>query len=129
LYSLRGQTDAAGPAFGTLAIHTGALFGSSEGGGNLGTAFKVGPCKSTCAESVIHSFGHGSDGDEPVGGVVVDTAGNVYGTTLLGGTYGNGTVYEITPSGAESVIYSFVGGSDAVNPAAAVTLDAQGNLY
>src|SRR5581483_10136576 len=42
LYSLRGQTDAAGPAFGTLAIHNGALFGSSEGGGYLGTAFKVG---------------------------------------------------------------------------------------
>ncbi len=129
LYSLRGLSDAAGPAFGTLAIHNGALFGSSEGGGYLGTAFKVGPCKSTCAETVLHSFGHGTDGEEPVGGVVVDTEGNVYGTTLLGGTYGNGTVYEIKPSGVESVIYSFVGGSDAVNPAAAVTLDSQGNIY
>jgi uncharacterized repeat protein (TIGR03803 family) len=129
LYSFLGVPDGSGPAFGTLAIHNGALFGSTEGGGYLGTAFKVGPCKSSCAETVVHSFGHGLDGNEPVGGVAFDTAGNFYGTTLLGGAYGNGTVYKVTPSGVESVIYSFVGGSDAVNPAAGVTLDAKGNIY
>ena len=65
-------------------------------------------------------------------GVVFDSAGNFYGATLLGGANGNGTVYEAKRSGktwTESVIYSFTGGSDAINPVATVSLDAQGNLY
>jgi uncharacterized repeat protein (TIGR03803 family) len=129
LYSFTGEADGDGPAFGALARHNGALYGTTEGGGYFGVAFKVGPCKKTCPEKVRHSFGQGTDGQEPVGGVVFDDAGNFYGTTLLGGAYGNGTVYEITPAGVESVIYSFTGGNDAVNPAAGVTLDAKGNLY
>src|ERR1700722_9437631 len=129
LYSFTGEADGDAPAFGTLARHNGALYGTTEGGGYFGVAFKVGPCTKTCPEEVRHSFGQGTDGQEPVGGVVFDDAGNFYGTTLLGGAYGNGTVYEITPAGVESVIYSFTGGHDAVNPAAGVTLDAKGNLY
>jgi uncharacterized repeat protein (TIGR03803 family) len=135
VYSLKGVTDGAGPAFGTLAIGPkGMLFGTTEGGGYFGTAFAVCPY-SNCArtESVVHSFGMGTDGAEPVGGVVFDSAGNFYGTTLLGGTYGNGTVYEATPSGkgfTTRVIYSFgADTTDALNPAAGVTVDAQGNLY
>ena len=129
LYSLKGESDGAGPAFGSLALYKGVLYGTTEGGGYFGTEFEVGPCDGGCPEKVVHSFGQGTDGQEPVGGVVFDSAGNFYGTTLLGGTYGNGTVYEVTPSGVESVIYSFVGGTDAVNPAAAVTLDDDGNIY
>ncbi len=129
LHSFFGQADGAGPAFGSLAMHDGALFGSTEGGGYFGTAFEVGPCKNTCPERVVHGFGHGTDGQEPIGGVVFDQAGNLFGTTLLGGVYGNGTVYQIKPSGIEHVIYSFTGGVDAVNPAAAVTADDHGNLY
>ena len=129
LYSFTGELDGDGPGFGTLARHNGALYGTTEGGGYFGVAFKVGSCKTTCPEKVMHSFGQGTDGQEPIGGVIFDKAGNFYGTTLLGGASGNGTVYEVTHSGVESVIYSFTGGSDAVNPAAAVTFDAQGNLY
>ena len=129
LYSFTGELDGDGPAFGSLAVYNGALFGTTEGGGYLGTAFRVGQSESGWRENVIHSFGHGTDGNEPIGGVVIDKAGNVYGTTLLGGAYGNGTIYQVTQSGVERVIYSFTGGSDAVNPAAAVTLDADGNLY
>jgi uncharacterized repeat protein (TIGR03803 family) len=129
LYSFTGELDGDGPGFGTLAIYNGVLFGTTEGGGYSGTAFKVGQSENGWREDVVHSFGHGTDGNEPVGGVVIDKAGKVYGTTLLGGAYGNGAVYQVTQSGVERVIYSFAGGSDAVNPAAAVTLDAEGNLY
>src|SRR5579862_6733057 len=129
LYSLRGGSDGAGPAFGTLAMNNGALFGTTEGGGYFGTAFRVMPHGKGWRENVVHSFGRGTDGAEPVGGVVFDTAGNFYGTTLLGGTGGNGTVFKVAPSGIEHVIYRFKGGTDALNPAAGVTLDAKGNLY
>ena len=90
LYSLKGLTDGAGPAFGTLAIGPGGtLFGTTEGGGYFGTTFAICPY-ANCArrESVVHSFGIGSDGAEPIGGVVFDSAGNFYGTTLLGGAFG-----------------------------------------
>jgi uncharacterized repeat protein (TIGR03803 family) len=131
LYSFTGELDGDGPGFGTLARHGGALYGTTEGGGYFGVAFKVGPCKNkdTCPEKVMHSFGQGTDGQEPIGGVVFDKAGNFYGTTLLGGAYGNGTVYEVTHAGVESILYSFAGGTDAVNPGSGVTFDSQGNLY
>ncbi len=129
LYSLTGP-NGAGPAFGTLAIHNGALFGTTEGGLPFGTAFEVSePCKTTCRYTVVHRFGTGTDGAQPIGGVVFDTAGNLYGTTSLGGTYGNGTVFEVTSSGVESVIYSFNTSGDPINPPAGVTVDPAGNLY
>jgi uncharacterized repeat protein (TIGR03803 family) len=130
LHSFFGGADGAGPAFGTLAMYNGGLFGTTEGGGYFGTAFRVGlPCKNVCAEMIMHRFGRGTDGQEPIGGVFFDKAGNFYGTTLLGGVSGNGTVYQVKPSGIEHVLYSFAGGIDAVNPAAAVTVDGHGNLY
>ncbi|MGO8793239.1 MAG: choice-of-anchor tandem repeat GloVer-containing protein [Candidatus Sulfotelmatobacter sp.] len=129
LYSFFGESDGDGPAFGALALYHGALFGTTEGGGYLGVAFKVGMTETAWHEAVMHSFGLGTDGNEPIGGVVFDQAGNFYGTTLLGGAYGNGTVYEVTPSGVERVLYSFTGRQGAVNPAAAVALDADGNIY
>jgi uncharacterized repeat protein (TIGR03803 family) len=140
LYSFKAGADGTGPGFGTLAIRPNcALFGTTEGGGNFGIAFEVQPTANTCSnytapwqESVIHSFGTGQDGAQPIGGLVLDSAGNFYGTTSLGGDYGNGTVFKGTRSGqswVESVLYSFTGGSDGANPPAGVTLDAHGNLY
>ena len=134
-YSLKGQSDGAGPAFGTLAIGPGgALFGTTEGGGYLGTSFVICPgTDCTWKESVVHSFGHGTDGNEPIGGVAFDAAGNFYGTTLLGGAYANGTVWQASRSGKgwiTRVIYSFgTDATDAFNAVAGVTVDVQGNLY
>jgi len=134
LYSFAGGSDGAGPGFGSLAINHGALFGTTEGGGNFGTAFEVVHANSgsgltgTWKETVVHTFGVGKDGAQPLNGVVFDVAGNFYGTTSLNGAYGNGAVFEVKRSGKkwiESVIYSF---KDA-NPVAGVTLDAHGNLY
>jgi uncharacterized repeat protein (TIGR03803 family) len=131
LYSFKNLPDGAGPGFGSLAIgHDGALFGTTEGGGYFGTDFEICACKGR--EVQIHQFGRGTDGAQPIGGVVLDSAGNFYGTTSLGGTYNNGTVFEEKKSGdkwIESVIYNFTGGNDGINPPAGVTLDAHGNLY
>lgn len=131
LYSLKNIPDGAGPAFGSLALGANhALLGTTEGGGFFGTAFMVCACASR--EVVVHSFGTGTDGAEPIGGLVFDSAGNFYGTTLLGGDSGNGTVFEGKRSQqgwTESVIYSFTGGTDAVNPVSGVSVDTQGNLY
>ncbi len=131
LYSFKGVTDGAGPGYETLAIGADrALFGTTEAGGNFGTAFAI--CACPGREIQIQRFGSGTDGAEPMNGVVFDSAGNFYGATLLGGANGNGAVYEAKRSGktwTESVIYSFTGGSDAINPVATVSLDAHGNLY
>ena len=131
LYSFKAGTDGVGPGFGSLAIGPGnTLFGTTEGGGYFGTDFEI--CTCGGREYLIHRFGKGTDGAQPIGGVVLDSAGNLYGTTSLGGAYGNGTVFGEKLSGhtwTESVIYSFTGGDDGTNPAVAVTLDADGNLY
>jgi uncharacterized repeat protein (TIGR03803 family) len=137
LYSFLGGSDGSGPAFGSLAMgpqHT--LFGTTESGGSFGTAYVVKPrCPAfTCPwkETVAHAFGIGSDGAQPIGGVVLDADGNFYGTTSLGGDFGNGTVFEAKRSGStwtENVIYSFTGGSDGANPPAGVTLGTDGSLY
>jgi uncharacterized repeat protein (TIGR03803 family) len=133
LYSLKGGTDGAGPAFGSLAMSPdNRLFGTTEGGGNFGTAFDVWKATNGWKEAVVHDFGVGSDGEQPIGGVVFDKAGNFYGTTSLGGASSNGTVFEVKHSGnkwTEKILYSFKGGTDAASPPAGVTLDAKGNIY
>jgi uncharacterized repeat protein (TIGR03803 family) len=137
LYSLKGGTDGSGPAFGSLAISDGALFGTTEGGLPFGTAFEVsranpGPGPVVWNETVVHHFGSGKDGAQPIGGVVFDAAGNFYGTTSEGGANSFGNIFEVKHSGKkwiEKVLYDFKGGNDAANPPAGVTLGAKGNLY
>src|SRR5205807_10152350 len=84
-------------------------------------------------ENVIYRFG-GIDGTLPYAGhLVYDSAGNLYGTTSYGGTFGNGEVFELSPTGngnwTERVLYAFQGGSDGATPYAGVVFDAAGNLY
>lgn len=81
---------------------------------------------------VIYSFGGGNDGDYPSTDLVMDSAGNLYGTTVGGGDYDSGTVFKLTPSSTgwtHTVLYSFTGSKDGGQPYGGVTLDAQGNLY
>jgi uncharacterized repeat protein (TIGR03803 family) len=83
-------------------------------------------------EKILHHFGSSStDGGEPITGVTMDAAGNLYGTTPAGGAYGAGAVYEILrATGAEKVLHSFsTTGKEGHYPAAGVILDAHGNLY
>jgi uncharacterized repeat protein (TIGR03803 family) len=74
------------------------------------------------------------DGTDPPAGVTFDRAGNIFGTTFYGGANdsvdgGDGTIWEITATGAYEVLHSFGGGADGIGPAAGVTIDTVGNMY
>src|SRR5438552_12880184 len=82
--------------------------------------------------NVIYSFAGDEDGEYADTDLAIDKAGNLYGTTVLGGDFGGGTVFQLSPSGngwVHTVLYSFTGGPDGGEPYKGVTLDAEGNLY
>ncbi len=79
--------------------------------------------------TVLYSFKGQPDAALPNAGVTEDAAGNLYGTTTAGGAYNQGTIYKLTPGGAETVLYSFTGTTDGANIYGGVALDAAGNLY
>ena len=85
-------------------------------------------CAQTVTFTVIHHF-TGTDGVGPMGVLVMDTSGNLYGTTNEGGAAGFGTVFKIDPSGDETVLHDFTGGTDGRGTLAGVVRDASGNLY
>jgi uncharacterized repeat protein (TIGR03803 family) len=85
--------------------------------------------RAASTEQVIYSFAGDADGEYTDSDLVLDSAGNIYGTTVQGGALGSGTVFQVTPSGTHTVLYSFTGGADGGQPYKGVTLDAQGNLY
>jgi uncharacterized repeat protein (TIGR03803 family) len=106
------------------------LYGTTARGGAAGngTVFKLDPSGN---ETVLYSFtGANGDGALPVAGPIMDSVGNLYGTTVIGGAAGNGTVFKLDPSGNETVLYSFTGANgDGGNPIAGVVMDSAGNLY
>ena len=78
-------------------------------------------------EIVLYRFAGGNDGEYADTELVRDHAGNLYGTTVQGGT-GSGTVFQLTPAGVHNVLYSFMGGSDGAEPYKGVTLGHDGSL-
>jgi len=82
---------------------------------------------------VLYRFTGGTDGSQPFAGLILDTSGNLYGTTPQGGAFGNGVVFKLTKnsdgSWTESVLHAFAGGTDGATPYAEVTFDTSGNLY
>ena len=141
------------PVAELIADKQGALYGTTLYGGahNSGTAFKLTPPAagaSDWTQTVLYSFCYDgyicNDGLYPGTGLVFDTQGNLYGTTLFGGvsnsgySYGNGTVFKLTPPGnpgndttswEESVTHSFTSGVRGVKPGATLIVDSQDNLY
>ena len=120
-----GETPYAGLIQGT----DGNFYGTTYFGGanGFGTVFKVTP---SGTETVLYSFAGGNDGEHPYAGVIQGSDGNFYGTTYQGGTSGNGTVFKLTPSGTETILYNFSGGSsDGANPEAGVIQGSDGNFY
>jgi uncharacterized repeat protein (TIGR03803 family) len=141
LYSFSNDiSDGEFPYGGLIFDAVGNLYGTTLAGGvsNLGTVFELSPVGGAWAETVLHSFG-GGDGAKPFAGLVLDAAGNLYGTTIYGGKQtcgglGCGTVFEFTPSAeggwTETVLHQFAGGaSDGELPQAGVILDSSGNIY
>jgi uncharacterized repeat protein (TIGR03803 family) len=110
----------------------GNLYGTTSLGGanGGGVVYELSPSGSGWKQTVLYTFQGLSDGQNPVGGVVLDPAGNLYGTTFDGGINGGGTVYQLSPSGGGwtfTVLYSFSGGYGG--PYNKLTLDAKGNIY
>jgi uncharacterized repeat protein (TIGR03803 family) len=145
--SLSGCADGAGPAWSSLIFDAaGNLYGTTVSGGAYQTAcgghacgavFELSPNgNGAWTETVLHSFGSGNDGREPLAGLIFDADGNLYGTTYSGGVQGSGTVFELTPGAngtwAETVLHSFCSArqcADGGGPLAGVILDAAGSLY
>jgi uncharacterized repeat protein (TIGR03803 family) len=128
-----GAGDGFWPYGGTLVRDSsGNLYGTTEYGGSLqtlgGTLFKV---DSNGVETVLHEFGGTGDGTQPRGTLVLDEAGNLYGTTAAGGAFNFGTVYAVDSStGVETILYSFTGsGGDGAEGSAGLVRDSAGNLY
>jgi len=143
LYNFLGGTDGTEPHGGLVRDAEGNLYGTTEYGGDLsvlcagmqgcGVVFKVDP---TGHETVLYSFTGGADGGQPLAGLMLDSAGNLYGTTAGGGiggcdywAVGCGVVFKLDSTGKETVLYSFVGGTDSGVPASPVIGDSSGNLY
>lgn len=131
LYSFTGQSDGGFP-YGTIAIDAkGNLYGTTNGGGanGFGVVFEYSP-SSPGQVTVLHQFAGlaSSDGQLPLGGLVIDSQGNLYGTTQQGGsscsysTHGCGTIFEIDPTGVETVLHAF-NGADGYLPYANLILD------
>jgi uncharacterized repeat protein (TIGR03803 family) len=138
IYSFAGPPgDGAGPSGGLIRDSAGHLYGVTSGGGadNLGTVFEL---SKPGADTVLYSFAGGSetDGSDPSAGLVGDAAGNLYGITVEGGSGeectprgGCGTVFKLTPSGQETILYGFSYGSEGAYPYGGLVIDPKGNLY
>ena len=142
LYRFTGGSDGGDVFAGLIADKEGALYGTTQGlAPSYGTVFKLmPPAKGQTAwtETVLHGFTGGSDGAAPRANLIADNQGALYGTTLGGGTAGNGTVFKLTPTTkgqtawTETVLYSFGSsstGSDGLDPEAGLIFDKEGALY
>jgi len=144
LWSFGNGTDGANVLTDLIFDSRGNLFGTTAGGGTYGggTAFELTPAVNAggpWTESILWSFGNGTDGSGPVKGMTMDSSGNLYGTTEEGGAYINafegGTVFELTPPATiggnwtELVLWSFGNGTDGMRVDAGVIVDKGGNLY
>jgi len=149
LYSFAGGEDGAGP-LGRLVIGPdGILYGSTLAGGGgpciqsngyhgCGTVYSLRPPAQAPAtvifnwdSAILHRFS-GSDGSYPQGELTFDQAGNIYGTTVDGGSEGWGLIYSLTPSGGgwtQNILYQAQGNGDGKFPSGGVVFDQSGNLY
>ncbi len=144
VYSFGASTDDGGAAAGRTdnLDNAGALYAATEFGGDsgLGAVVKLTPGKAGYSETVIFSFATSTTGYYPLGGLIVDGSGALYGTTLSGGSpecgpahAGCGAVFKLTPTPSgtytETVLYGFLGGNDGAYPQAGLVADPSGALY
>jgi uncharacterized repeat protein (TIGR03803 family) len=136
LYTFQGGADGSDPN-GVILDSAGNLYGTTAGGGEtiFGTVFKL---TRAGVKTILYNFQGSTDGSEPYGNLVLDSEGNVYGTTAYGGDMkvqcgfgpgGCGVVFKVTPKGHETVLHRFTGGKDGGQPMAGLIRDSAGNLY
>jgi uncharacterized repeat protein (TIGR03803 family) len=121
--------DGSDPEGGVIEDSKGNFYGTTAFGGahSKGVIYKI---NAAGQETVLHSFGSGNDGWRATGSLIQDSKGNFYGTTIFGGGSANaGTVFKLSASGKESVLYRFTGGDDGSEPFSGVIADSAGNLY
>jgi uncharacterized repeat protein (TIGR03803 family) len=142
LHTFGADTDGRNPAAGLIDVG-GTFYGTTSGGGAntsaprctgsdyfpCGTVFSITP---SGMENVVHSFGNGTDGLDPVASLI-EVNGTLYGTTQHGGAHnkcngGCGTVFSVTPSDAENVLRRFGKVADGLGPAAPL-IEVKGKLY
>ncbi len=137
IYNFAGGLDGLNSVAQVFADAGGNLFTPSLCSGTtcLGSVLELTPgAAGRYTSTVIYDFPYSVDGGKPMASLLPDGSGNYYGNTQYGGIYGNGTIFELTPSGngkfAKTILYSFTGtAGDGALPVGNLTLDAQGNLY
>ena len=135
LYSFGDSPDAAGPGGAVVFDRAGNLLGTTPDGGAFaaGTIFELSPNNGQWSEHIIHDFTGGADGAVgSLGPLLLDSFGNLYGVTELGGTAGAGTVFKLTPGSGSyqfGTLYAFQGQPDAAFPYGGLIADSHGNLY
>jgi uncharacterized repeat protein (TIGR03803 family) len=140
LHAFTGGADGSSPYGALLQDAAGNLYGAAITGGDLscpqfpglgcGTVFKLSPDKTF---TVLHTFTGGKDGANSYGGLVMDSAGNLYGSALHGGNTscddGCGTLFKISAKGKFQVLYTFKDREDGGGPIGNLVMDTKGNLY
>ncbi len=134
LYSFTGGADGADPVGGVIFDNGGNLDGTTSAGGtnSFGAVYQLSPSGGGWTEHTLYDFLGGSDGAYSYAGLIIDRAGNLYGTTAFGGGASNaGTVFELSPSGgswSESVLHAF-NRADGFQPSNSLVMDSAGHLY
>jgi uncharacterized repeat protein (TIGR03803 family) len=140
LHTFGGPGDGGVPYAGLIRDSAGNLYGTTQTGGiagpncltGCGVVFKV---DKTGNETVLYSFTGGADGGNPFAGLLRDSAGNLYGTSQIGGggdcPYGCGVVFKLDTAGNETVLHTFLGvtSGDGAGPQGVLIQDSKGNLY
>ena len=139
LHTFSGYEDGQQPWAAPIFDKAGNLYGTTTDGpieGPLGMVFQLTPSNGGWQENILHEFATKKDGSFPTADLVLDKAGNLYGTTMEGGEgcglYGCGTVFEMTYTNGQwtkTTIYAFKGGTDGTFPYSGMVFDKHGNLY
>jgi uncharacterized repeat protein (TIGR03803 family) len=141
VYDFAGGNDGAYPDSGVVVDAAGNLYGTTSYGGGSGCGgmgcgvdYELSASGSNWTEKILYTFQGGSDGMMPLGGLIFDAAGNLYGTTSTGGTNGGGTVFELSPSGNQwnfQLLYglAYTGGQYHIGPTGILAMDSIGNIY